>query len=129
VVWVFRDEEADDRNSSKLYVNGVLKYDSLQWGFTDPDDLLIGATRLDQNRSLKGALDEVLIFDEPLLSLADGSGDVSVNASAEAGSDIWKLYTQGGSAFVGEIPEPMTMLAVVLSVAGLGRYVRKRRRN
>ena len=53
--------------------------------------------------------------------------DVAIFHSLLTADEIAGLY-EAGITPSGVIPEPITMLAVALSLGGLGRYVRKRRR-
>jgi len=66
---------------------------------------------------------------QPASGLSGNPGDVIA-----AGGGSFGLYMAGGAGMVGAppsqtvIPEPVTMLAVALSAAGLGGYVRRRRK-
>ena len=55
----------------------------------------------------------------------------TVNLPGGAGEwDLTALYTTGEITFgaAGEIPEPVTMAMLAMAVAGLGGYIRRRRR-
>ncbi len=76
-----------------------------------------GSTQGD-GANFAGFLDEVALYNI-MLDDPDGDGDL-------ADSRVLAHYQAAGGS-VGVIPEPMTMLAVGMGVAGLGRYVRRRR--
>ncbi len=82
------------------------------------------------------AAGDVLVLNS--LFFERGGGD-AFEIALKAGSDTnfggtgdgWQLLTDGvlGVRVSSAVPEPMTMLAVGMSVAGLGGYIRKRRRS
>ena len=78
-------------------------------------NMQIGGNPQAGGRAWDGLIDDVAIWDRALTA-----GEVSL------------IWNNGDGASIGSfavvIPEPMTMLAVGLSVAGLGGYIRKRRR-
>jgi len=108
VTAVWEDDGSPNVNDVLLYVDGVLEGTSAQRGkginTASSKDVQLG--RDHENRRFKGWLDDVQIHDEAL--------------SAE------QIYALANPVAV---PEPMTVLAVSLSVAGLGGYVRRRGRS
>ena len=111
VAATWEDDGTPDVTDILLYVDGVLEAVSAQQGkainTASGKDVQLG--RDHENRRWKGWLDDAMIFDEAL------SAD-QIHALANP------------TASTGEIPEPMTVLAVSLSLAGIGNYIRKRRR-
>ena len=90
---------------------GLVKSVTGTWdAFTMNNDGRFGKEISGGSRVFAGSMDEIAIWDRPL-------------------SDA-EILAQYDAAFTapGDIPEPVTMLAVGLGLAGLGGYARKRRR-
>ena len=110
VAATWENDGTPDVTDILLYIDGVLETNSAQQGrainTASSKDVQLG--RDHENRRFKGWLDDMQIFDEALSAeqIAALANPVSSNV----------------------IPEPATILAVSFGIAGLGRYVRKRRR-
>ena len=105
---------ADVPNADKLDLGGEL---TIQPGATL--DVLL----------LTGSLSPSQTFDILDFGTVVGTFDTVNLPGGPARWDTSNLYTTGQISVQGTvIPEPLTMLAVAMSVAGLGGYVRKRRR-
>ena len=110
----------DGADALKLYIDGVEVDSETLNGLTPvtpTNNWTIGSDRL-TSRYFDGAIDDVAIWSTALtgaeiFALANGSETPMSLAFPPA---------------AGDIPEPMTMLAVGLGIAGLGGYIRRRRR-
>ena len=106
-------------------VGGFQPYDFSSGGWTQ----LGGTLTLDQGTG-SGALPVSGIFD---ISGASGAQYIGIDMLSNYGSTfrvgLAEIVVTAPGAQPGEIPEPITMLAVGLGITGLGGYIRKRRRS
>jgi hypothetical protein len=117
VAATFEDDGSPNVRDVLLYVDGVLDADfgsgttepsaSLSRGVNTDSDKIVEIGRDHSDRLWKGLIDDVRIYDEAL----------------DAGAIAALALDQGDP-----IPEPCTLLLASLAVAGLGGYVRRRRR-